>query len=59
MKDYIREQARLAKADYQLARTEDGRNEALRTMHRLSTLAAELYGFAFADSLGKKVTTNE
>ena len=43
-KDYIISQ-------YKLAMTEDAKNGALVTMHRLTNLAAQLYGFEFADSL--------
>ena len=50
-KDYILQQAKLATGDYKLARTAEERQEALSTMHRLTDLAAQLYGFEFADSL--------
>ena len=50
-KDYIISQYKLAMSDYNLAMTEDAKNGTLATMHRLTNLAAQLYGFEFADSL--------
>ena len=50
-KDYLIQQYKNARSDYELARTEDQKWEALKSMGRLEALAAELYGFAFADSL--------
>ena len=50
-KDYIISQYKLAMLDYKLAMTEDVKNGALVTMHTLTNLAAQLYGFEFADSL--------
>ena len=50
-KDYIISQYKLAMSDYKLAMTEDAKNEALGALHRLTNLAAQLYGFEFADSL--------
>ena len=50
-KDYIISQYKLAMLDYKFAMTEDAKNRALVTMHRLTNLAAQLYGFEFSDSL--------
>ena len=50
-KDYIISQYKLEMLDYKLAKTEDANNRALVTMHRLTNLAAQLYGFEFADSI--------
>ena len=50
-KNYIISQYKRAMSDYKLAMTEDAKNGALVTMHRLTSLAAQLYGFEFADSL--------
>ena len=50
-KNYIISQYKLAMSDYKLAMTEADRYEALGALHRLTNLAAQLYGFEFADSL--------
>ena len=51
LNNQIISQYKLAMSDYKLAVTEDTKNGALVTMHRLTNLAAQLYGFEFADSL--------
>lgn len=56
-KTYIAEQYRLAWLDFQTARTEDAQWDARRTMARLEMLAAERYGFEYADSLRALRTT--
>lgn len=50
-KQYIEEQYRLAYLDYKTAKNEDEKQDALRRMHRLVNLAAEMYGFDYADTL--------
>ena len=50
-KTYIAEQYRLAWLDFQTARTADDQWDARRTMARLEALAAERYGYDYADSL--------
>lgn len=50
-KTYIAEQYRLAWLDYVTARTDDAQWDARRTMARLEVLAAERYGYDYADSL--------
>ena len=50
-KDYIISQYKLEMSNFKTAKTEDAKNRALVTMHRLTNLAAQLYGFEFADSL--------
>ena len=50
-KDYIISQYKLAMSNFKTAKTEDAKNRALVTMHRLTNLSAQLYGFEFADSL--------
>ena len=50
-KDYIISQYKLEMSNFKTAMTEDAKNGALVTMHRLTNLAAQLYGFEFADSL--------
>ena len=50
-KDYIISQYNLLMSNFKTAKTEDAKNRALVTMHRLTNLAAQLYGFEFADSL--------
>ena len=50
-KDYIISQYKLKMLDYNLVMTDDAKNRARMTMHRLTNLAAQLYGFEFADSL--------
>ena len=56
-KTYIAEQYRLAWLDYVTARTEDAQWDARRSMARLESLAAERYGFEYADSLRELRTT--
>lgn len=51
MRTYITDQYRLALSNYQTARTEQERADALATMARLQRLAAERVGFEFADEL--------
>lgn len=51
VKDYIMREAGNLVSDLKRARTEDERNDAKREMLSLETLAAELYGFDFADQL--------
>lgn len=41
------------KSDYQLAKSDDGRFVALRSMKRIMDIAASAYGFDFADALQK------
>ena len=53
MKAYIEEQMNLSISDYKLAKNAEEKESALRTMHRLQNLAAEKYGFQYADSLLK------
>ena len=54
-KQYIEEQYRLAYLDFKTAKDEDEQWDARRRMHRLMNLAAEMYGFDFADSLNSPV----
>lgn len=53
-KDYLNEQYRLAVLDYQTAHNEDEQWQARKQMAQTERTAAELYGFAYADSLHKK-----
>ena len=50
-KDYIISQYKLEMSNFKAAKTEADRYEALGALHRLTNLAAQLYGFEFADSL--------
>ena len=50
-KDYIISQYKLEMSNFKTAKTEADRYEALGALHRLTNLAAQLYGFEFADSL--------
>lgn len=50
-KQYIEEQYRLAYLDFEIAKNENEKWDALRRMHRLVNLAAEMYGFDYADTL--------
>lgn len=50
-KGYIESQYRLAVLDFRLAKDEDMRFAALRSMARLEQLASMCYGFDYADSL--------
>lgn len=56
-KTYIAEQYRLAWLDYVTARTDDAQWDARRSMARLEALAAERYGYDYADSLRELRTT--
>lgn len=60
-KEYIEREYTLACQDYALARNDDQRHEALRTMARLYNIAASAHGFEFADSMTdrKKETPEE
>ena len=51
MRTYITDQYRLALSDYQTARTEQEKADALATMARLQRLASEKIGFGYADEL--------
>lgn len=51
LKRYIIEQFKIAKSDYNLARSEEERFAALRDLRKLKLLAAEKFSFEFADSL--------
>lgn len=51
VKDYIIKQFKIAKSDYNLARSEEECYSALRDIHKLKLLAAKKFGFEFADSL--------
>lgn len=53
MKQYIKEQYKIAEGDYKLATGEEEKQDALRRMHRLKLLASEKLGFEFSDSLGE------
>lgn len=53
LKKYIVEQFKIAKSDYNLARSEEERYAALRDIHKLKLLAAKKFGFEFSDSLDK------
>lgn len=50
-KQYIEEQYRLAILDYQTAKNEDEQFAARRSMAKLEALAAEAFGFDYADLL--------
>lgn len=50
-KEYIQEQYRLAYLDFKTAHNEDEQWSARKQMAKLEGLAAETYGFAFADTL--------
>ena len=53
-KKYIENQYRLAVLDFQTARNEDEQWEARKTMARLEQIAAQEYGFEYADELHEK-----
>lgn len=53
-KKYIESQYHLAVLDYKLARNEDERWESRKTMARLEQIAAQAYGFTYADELHEK-----
>lgn len=50
-KDYLRQQYKLAFSDWQLARTDQERQQALDSMAKIYNLACQLHGFDFADEL--------
>ena len=51
MKNYIEQQMNLAASDYKLAKTTEEKETSLRIMHRIQNLAAEMYGFKYADGI--------
>lgn len=53
-KSYIEQQYRLAVLDYQTARNDADQWEARKTMARLENIAAQLYGFSYADDLHER-----
>lgn len=58
-KQYIEEQYRLAVLDFQTAKNEEEQFAARRSMAKLEALAAEAYGFDYADSLQQKMKGEE
>lgn len=52
-KEYLIRWYGIYKSDYQLAKNDDERFDALRGMRRIMEIAASAYGFEFADSLQK------
>ena len=50
-KDYLRQQYKLAFSDWQLAGTDQERQQALDSMAKIYNLACQLHGFDFADEL--------
>lgn len=52
-KEYLEREYRLALSDYKLARSEDDKWEALKVLAKLEQLAAECYGFDYADQIRK------
>lgn len=50
-KEYIEKEYRLAALDYRTARNEDEQWNARKAMARLERIAAQAYGFEYADSL--------
>ena len=50
-REYIVQQYRQAWLEYRTAHTEDDQWDARKSMARLERMAAEMYGFDFADSL--------
>ena len=50
-KQYIEEQYYLAVLDFQTARNEEAKWKARKNMARLQQLAAQVYGFGYADKL--------
>ena len=50
-KQYIEREYKLAKLDYQLAKNDDERFLALRSLHQLDIIASLAYGFDYSDSL--------
>lgn len=53
-KKYIENQYHLAVLDFQTARSEEAQWEARKTMARLEQIAAQEYGFEYADDLHEK-----
>lgn len=53
-KQYIESQYNLAMLDFRAAGTEDAQWEARKQMADLERLAAELFGFQYADELHEK-----
>lgn len=53
-KEYISNEYHLAVLDYKLAHNEDERWKARYQIARLERIAAELFGFDFADELHRK-----
>lgn len=54
-KDYIEEQYHLALLDFKTAKNEDEQFAARRVLANLEKLAAEAFGFDYADSLKTKI----
>lgn len=50
-KEYIEREYKLAVSDYKLATNDESRHNALRAMHKLTTLATLAHGFEYADGL--------
>ena len=53
-REYLQEQYRLAVLDFKCAANEDEQWQARKTMARLEQIAAQLYGFEYADNLHGK-----
>ena len=53
-KKYIENQYHLAVLDFQTARSEEAQWEARKTMARLEQIAAQEYGFEYADDLHER-----
>lgn len=51
VKNYIIKQFKIAKSDYNLARSDEERFAALRDLRKLKLLAADKFGFEFSNSL--------
>lgn len=54
-KEYLEREYKLALSDYRLARTEDDKWAARKAMAKLEQLAAECYGFGYADWIRKEL----
>lgn len=52
-KEYLIRWYGIYKSEYQLAKTDNERFDALRGMRKIMEIAASAYGFDFADSLQK------
>lgn len=50
-KDYIKDQYKIAKSDFKIAKNENQRWDARKTMAKLEDLAARLYGDVFLKEL--------